>query len=95
MQETGKSTFQLENRDLLNANGVQSIEVFEEEKIVLHTEQGLLEIQGTQLTIIQLDLAAGTLQIQGAIDAVVYPHERRKRQNKKTPKQSFVSKMLS
>jgi len=35
------------------------------------------------------------LQIQGAIDAVVYPHERRKRQNKKTPKQSFVSKMLS
>ena len=95
MQETGKSILQLENRDLLNANGVQSIEVFEEEKIVLHTEQGLLEIQGTQLTIIQLDLAAGTVQIQGAIDAVVYPHERHKRQNKKTPKQSFVSKMLS
>ncbi len=95
MQEIGKSVLELTNRELLKMSGVQNVEVFEEEKIALHTEQGNVEIQGSQLTIIQLDLESGILQIQGSIDGIIYPQERRRRQNKNHPKQSFFNKMLS
>lgn len=95
MQETGKSVLELDNRELLKVNGVQNVEVFEEEKIALQTEQGPLEVQGAQLNIIHLDLQTGNMQIQGAIDAIIYPQERRRRQNKSKPKESFIHKMLS
>ncbi len=95
MQEAEKSVLELTNRELLKMNGVQNVEVFEEEKIILHTGQGTVEIQGAQLIISQLDLESGTLQIQGTIDGVIYPQERRRRQNKNHPKQSFFHKMLS
>lgn len=95
MQETGKSVLELDNRELLKLNGVQNVEVFEEEKIALQTEQGPLEVQGAQLNIIHLDLQTGNLQIQGAIDAIIYPQERRRRQSKNRPKESFIHKMLS
>lgn len=95
MQEIGKSVLELTNRELLKMSGVQNVEVFEEEKIALHTEQGNVEIQGSQLTITQLDLESGILQIQGSIDGIIYPQERRRRQNKNHPKQSFFNKMLS
>ncbi len=95
MQETENSIRELINRELLKINGVQHVEVFEEEKIVLHTEQGTVEIQGSQLTIVQLNLETGMLQIQGVIDGILYPQERRRRQNKHHPKQSFIHKMLS
>jgi len=95
MQEAGSSVLELQNRELLKISGVQGVDVFEEEKIVLHTEQGILEIQGQQLNIIQLDLATKLIQIQGTVDAVIYPHERHRRQSKKRQEESFIRKMLS
>ena len=95
MQEPGNALLELHNRERLNLTGVQHIDVFEEERIVLRTEQGILEVQGMQLNITHLDLDSGVLQIEGNIDAMMYPQERHKRKNKKRPQQSIIQKMLS
>ena len=39
MQETAHSLLELKNREILKLTGVQHIDVFEEEKIVLRTRQ--------------------------------------------------------
>ena len=95
MQEAGKTSLVLENRESMHITGVQSIEVFEEDKIALRTELGALEIQGMQLNITQLDLNLGTVQITGNIDGVLYPQEKWKRKNTNRQKQSFFNRMLS
>ena len=95
MQETGVSALELTNREVLRLTGVQNVDVFEDEKITLRTEQGGLEIQGTRLNITRLDLETGVLQIDGAIDAIVYEHEKQKRKVNRQSKQSLIQKMLS
>ena len=95
MQMDAQSLVELLNREVLKLSGVQHIDVFEDEKITLQTEEGMLEVQGTQLNITHLDLDSGVLQISGNIDAIIYPQERHKRKNKKQPQQSFIKKMLS
>lgn len=95
MQENETTLLEMKNRELLHVTGVQNVDLFEEEKIVLHTVLGTLEIQGAELNIIQLDLETGNLQIAGMVDAMLYPKDKQKRQNKIRPKQSFFSKMLS
>lgn len=95
MQEQGSSYLELSNREVLKMTGIQHVEVFEEEKIILRTAQGSLEIQGAELNIVNLDLDSGTIQIEGAIDAMRYSQERKKRQNKNRAQQSFLQKMFS
>lgn len=95
MQEQGSSYLELSNREVLKLTGIQHVEVFEEEKIILRTAQGSLEIQGAELNIVNLDLDSGTIQIEGAIDAMRYSQERKKRQNKNRAQQSFLQKMFS
>lgn len=93
MQLADQSVIELSNREILKLTGVQHIDIFETERIVLLSEQGTLEVQGVQLNITQLDLDAGVLQITGNIDALIYPQERHK--HKKQSQQSFIQKMLS
>ena len=95
MQMAEHSLLELANREALKLTGVQHVDIFEDERIVLRTEQGVLEVQGAQLNITHLDLESGVLQITGSIDALSYPQERNKRKNKKQPQQSFLKKMLS
>lgn len=95
MQEQGSSYLELSNREVLKLTGIQHVEVFEEEKIILRTAQGSLEIQGAELNIVNLDLDSGTIQIEGAIDAMRYSQERKKRQNINRAQQSFLQKMFS
>ena len=59
MQMTEYSLIELVNREMLKLTGVQHIDVFEDEKIALRTEQGILEVQGAQLNITHLDLDSG------------------------------------
>lgn len=95
MQEKGNSYLELNNREVLKLNGIQNVEVFEDDKIILRTAQDNLEVQGAKLNIVNLDLAAGTIQIEGVIDELRYPHERKNRQSKNRMQQSFLQRMLS
>ena len=100
MEEQTVTALELQNRQLLRMNGVQTIEVFDEEQIVLQTVLGRLYIQGEQLNVISLDLELGNIQIAGSIDGLRYvsskAQQRSNQKKEKPPKQqSLLQRLLS
>lgn len=47
---------------MMRLSGVHNVDIFDEEKIVLQTELGKLEIQGQHLNVTNLDVEHGSLQ---------------------------------
>ena len=72
MQEQEKGTLELVDRQLMRLSGVNNVDVFDEEKIVLQTELGKLEIKGQHLNVTNLDVETGSLQVDGVIDSFAY-----------------------
>lgn len=62
----------VENRDQLIISGVEEVERFDENTIVLSTTQGGLEVQGEGLHIEKLSLDGGDLKVEGWINALIY-----------------------
>lgn len=62
----------LEEREQLSISGVEEVESFDENTILLTTAQGALEIQGEGLHIEKLSLDGGDLKVEGDIDAISY-----------------------
>ncbi len=86
MQEQEKGTLELVDRQLMRLSGVNNVDVFDEEKIVLQTELGKLEIKGQHLNVTNLDVETGSLQVDGVIDSFAYVEEKKKRsRNTKKP----------
>ena len=77
------AVLELKDRQMMRLSGVQNVDVFDEEKIVLQTELGKLEIRGQHLNVTSLDVENGNLQVDGMIDSFVYLEEKRKRSMKK------------
>ena len=94
-QEHGNANLELQDRAVLKLTGVCNVDAFDEEKITLQTEQGVLEIQGAALNITQLDLEAGQVQLEGAIDALIYQQEKRKKSSLKHKNAGFVKRLFS
>lgn len=69
----------LEEREQLIVSGVEEVERFDEETILLTTAQGGLEIQGEGLHIEKLSLDGGDLKVEGRVDALVYETQSRSR----------------
>ncbi len=67
----------LEEREQLSISGVEEVESFDENTILLTTAQGGLEIQGEGLHIEKLSLDGGDLRVEGEIDALTYEDEGR------------------
>ena len=67
-----KATLELVDRQMMRLSGVNNVDVFDEEKIVLQTELGRLEIKGQHLNVTSLDVEHGSLQVDGVIDSFVY-----------------------
>lgn len=65
----------LEDRTQLLISGVEEVERFDEESIVLTTGRGGLEIQGEELHIAQLSLDGGDLKVEGHVNALIYDVE--------------------
>ncbi|MCS1352387.1 sporulation protein YabP [Mechercharimyces sp. CAU 1602] len=53
------------NRNTLEVTGVTSVESFDSEEFLLNTEYGYLGIRGDELHIKNLDLAEGSVSIEG------------------------------
>lgn len=87
-------TLELIDRQMMRLNGVNNVDVFDEEKIVLQTELGKLEIKGQQLNVTSLDVEDGNLQVDGVIDSFVYLEEKKKRTTKKK-RSGVVSRLFS
>jgi len=69
----------LEEREQLIVSGVEEVERFDEETILLTTAQGALEIQGDELHIEKLSLDGGDLKVEGRVNALIYGEENRSR----------------
>ena len=62
----------LEDRSRLTVSGVEEVERFDENTVVLSTAQGGLEIQGEGLHIEKLSLDGGDLRVEGMVDSLTY-----------------------
>ena len=62
----------LENRSRLAVSGVEEVERFDENEIVLSTCQGDLTIRGSELHMEQLSLDGGELRVEGLVESLSY-----------------------
>ena len=69
----------LEDRARLTVSGVEEVESFDENTIVMHTNRGLLVVRGEGLHIEKLSLDGGDLRVEGSVDALSYEADRRER----------------
>ena len=83
MQEQEKAGLEMIERQLMRLRGVNNVDEFDEEKIVLQTELGKLEIKGQHLNVTSLDVEHGSLQSDGIIDSISYVEEKKKRARSK------------
>lgn len=66
---------ELFERERLNVSGVLGVEEFCDEKIVLETVLGFLEVTGTELKMNKLSVEEGDLAIEGDITGMIYTEE--------------------
>lgn len=63
----------MENRTKVSVSGVDDVESFNEDEIVLHTEnRGVLILKGADLHINKLNVDSGDVNITGEIDSMEY-----------------------
>ena len=62
----------LEERKRLTVSGVEDVERFDENTIVLSTTQGAMTVSGENLHIEKLSLDGGDLKVEGNIESLVY-----------------------
>ena len=69
----------LKDREQLMISGVEEVESFDENSILLSTAQGDLEVQGEGLHIEKLSLDGGDLKVEGLVNALIYQPRGRER----------------
>ncbi len=62
----------LDGRERLSITGVEDVESFDENAVVMSTSQGVLMIKGTGLRVDRLSLEGGELNIEGTVDSLQY-----------------------
>lgn len=62
----------IEERKSLTVSGVEDVERFDENTIVLSTSKGTMVVTGEDLHIEKLSLDGGDLKVEGQVDAVTY-----------------------
>lgn len=69
----------LEGREELAVSGVEEVESFDENTIVMVTNRGTLVVRGEQLHIEKLSLDGGDLRVEGMVESLTYEDEGRER----------------
>ena len=67
----------LEERESLTVSGVEEVESFDENTIVMVTVQGVLIVRGEELHIEKLSLDGGDLKVEGTVESLTYEEFRR------------------
>lgn len=62
----------LVDRKKLSVTGVEDVDCFNEQLVVLRTPLGTLTVAGAGLNISQLSLETGRVEIEGEVDALEY-----------------------
>jgi sporulation protein YabP len=79
----------LENKETLNVTGVEGVDNFNDETVVLLTNKGKLTIKGQNLNISKLNVDEGKLMVKGDINVLIYSDNDSNRE-----KVSFVKKLF-
>ena len=66
---------ELDGRERLLVSGVEEVERFDEEEIVMNTTAGTLVVGGTDLHIGKLNLDGGELHVDGSIHTLLYEEQ--------------------
>lgn len=69
----------LEERSSLTVSGVNDVERFDENEIVMSTSRGNLVVTGENLHIEKLSLDGGDLRVEGEVDSLSYEEDGRNR----------------
>lgn len=77
----------LEGRANLTVSGVEEVESFDENAIVMATGKGTLVVRGEGLHIEKLSLDGGDLKVEGTVDSLTYEDDGRE-------KGGFLSRLL-
>lgn len=62
----------LEGRESLCVSGVEEVERFDENEILMLTNKGRLSVRGEDLHIEKLSLDGGDLKVEGVVDSLSY-----------------------
>ena len=62
----------MESRKKVSVSGVDDVESFDENEIVMSTSQGILIVRGSDLRIEKLSLDSGDVVLEGTIDRLEY-----------------------
>lgn len=62
----------IENRRKISVSGVDEVESFDEQDMILQTNMGTLSIKGDNLHINKFNIETGELIIDGDVDEVMY-----------------------
>ncbi len=69
----------LEGREELSVSGVEEVESFDENTIIMVTNKGTLVVRGEDLHIEKLSLDGGDLRVEGVVDSLTYEEEGKSR----------------
>lgn len=69
----------LEDRRKLSVSGVEDVESFDENEVVLATVSGVLIVKGDNLQIEKLSLDGGELVLEGEIESMTYEARQREK----------------
>lgn len=72
MDEKNVQSLLLENKEVLNVTGVENVDNFNDEVVVLITNKGKLTIKGEKLNISKLNVDEGKLIVKGIINSMIF-----------------------
>jgi sporulation protein YabP len=79
----------ISNRNLIAVEGVANMDSYDQEKVILKTSLGRLEIQGNNLHVQQLNLEQGKVTLDGEIVSLNYSDENSVKRGK-----GFLGKLI-
>jgi sporulation protein YabP len=68
----GAHRMELDGRSRLSVTGVQDVESFDEETVVLVTVQGTMVVRGEGLHLQMFSLESGQVTVEGRVDSMTY-----------------------
>lgn len=65
----------LRHRESMSVEGVLNVESFDNQEVLVETEQGMMIVRGDDLHIKELNLEGGSLQVDGFVRSIEYTGE--------------------
>ena len=62
----------LQNRAAANLTGVREVVSFDENQVIMDTDQGLLTLKGKDLHVSRLSVEKGEVDVEGTVDSLAY-----------------------